>query len=112
MRVDDGGQSREDLARAQSVGVASGLGCAVVASLIVCIGGGILVDQYFGTAPVFTLVGVALGLAAAGYQLYELTLIGRKDRGSGPVGRTIARGVVARKRQRPVDDQDSGNQTQ
>lgn len=79
--------------QSKAVAVASGLGCAVVASLVVFIGIGVFIDQRFDLAPVFTLIGVLIGLVAAGYQLYELTLIGRKDRQNGPVGRTIERGV-------------------
>lgn len=89
--------------QSKAIAVASGLGCAVVASLVVFIGLGVFIDQRFGLAPVFTLIGVAIGLIAAGYQLYELTLIGRKDRQNGPVGRTIERGVgsIGGRRPRP-----------
>lgn len=74
-----------------AAGAAAGLGCAVVVSLLVLIGGGLWIDQVAGTTPVFTLIGVALGLAAAGYQLYELTRIGVKDREPGPLGRRLSR---------------------
>ncbi len=77
----------------KAIGVASGMGCSIVASLIIFIGIGVFIDQRYDLAPLFTLIGVALGLVAAGYQLYELTLIGRKDRQNGPVGRTIERSV-------------------
>lgn len=89
------GNKGPDLGSDQSkaVAVASGLGCAVVSSLVVFIGIGVFIDQRFDLAPVFTLIGVMIGLVVAGYQLYELTLIGRKDRQNGPVGRTIERGV-------------------
>lgn len=62
-------------------GAASGIGCTVVASLLLCIGGGILLDRWLGIEPVGVLTGVALGLAAAGYSLYELTVLGSPDRG-------------------------------
>jgi len=62
-------------------GAASGIGCSVVASLLVTIGGGILLDRWLGIEPVGVLLGVALGLAAAGYSLYELTMLGNPDRG-------------------------------
>lgn len=62
-------------------GAASGIGCTVVASLLICIGGGILLDRWLGIEPIGVLVGVALGLAAAGYSLYELTTLGNPDRG-------------------------------
>lgn len=70
------------------VGVATGFGCSIVAALVLCIGGGVWLDRQFGTSPVLTLIGVALGLAAAGYQLWELAHVGSK---TGPVGRQLAR---------------------
>jgi F0F1-type ATP synthase assembly protein I len=51
----------------RAVGVATGLGCSIVAALILCIGGGVWLDSRFGTSPILTLSGVVLGLAAAGY---------------------------------------------
>ena len=75
----------------RAVGVATGLGCSIVAALILCIGGGVWLDSRFGTSPVLTLIGVALGLAAAGYQLWELAKVGSKTEQPGPVTRTIAR---------------------
>lgn len=65
----------------QAVGAASSLGCSVVVSLLLCIGGGILLDRWLGTSPILTFVGLALGLAAAGYALYELAMIGVPNRG-------------------------------
>jgi len=58
----------------RAIGAASGLGCSVVASLLLCIGGGILLDKWLGTSPVLTLVGVALGLILSGYLLYQLAV--------------------------------------
>lgn len=87
-----------DSDEARSIGVAAGLGFSVVISLIVFIGVGVFLDQRFDKAPLFTLVGVAIGLVAAGYQLYELTQIGRDGQGGGPVARTIARGTQARRK--------------
>ena len=84
------GPSPEQRAQLGAVGAATGLGCSVVVSLIVFIGGGVLLDRALGTAPVLTLVGVALGLLAAGYELYELTRVGIKDRSPGPLGRGFA----------------------
>ncbi len=65
----------------QAIGVASGIGCTVVVSLLLCIGGGIILDRWLDTSPVFTLIGMALGLAAAGYSLYELAVLGDTRRG-------------------------------
>ena len=50
----------------RAVGVATGLGCSIVAALILCIGGGVWLDSRFGTSPVLTLLGVVLGLVVAG----------------------------------------------
>ncbi len=91
MRPRSTGPTPDERAQLGAAGVASGLGCAVVVSLIVLIGGGILIDRAAGTSPVFTLIGVALGLIAAGYQLWELTQVGRGDRPAGPLGRQLAR---------------------
>ena len=65
----------------QAIGVASGLGCTVVASLLLCVVGGILLDRWLGTSPVLTLIGVLLGFFAAGYSLYELVVISDPNRG-------------------------------
>jgi ATP synthase protein I len=63
------------------VGAATGIGCTIVVSLLLCIGAGILIDRWLGIQPVGVLAGVALGLAAAGYSLYELTVVGDSERG-------------------------------
>lgn len=87
----------EQRTQMEAAGVASGLGCSIVVTMILLIGGGVALDQWAGTTPWLTLLGVALGLVAAGYQLYELTLVGRKDRGAGPVGRQIAKMPIPRR---------------
>jgi F0F1-type ATP synthase assembly protein I len=63
------------------VGAATGIGCTIVVSLLLCIGVGILIDRWLGIEPIGVLVGVALGLAASGYSLYELTVVGDPERG-------------------------------
>jgi F0F1-type ATP synthase assembly protein I len=79
-----------------AIGIASSLGFSLVATLVVLIGGGVLLDQWLDTSPLFTLIGVALGLIAAAYQLYELTLLGRKDRENGPLTRALERRKAAK----------------
>jgi F0F1-type ATP synthase assembly protein I len=59
----------------RAIGAASGLGCSVVASLLLCIGGGILLDRWLGTSPILTLLGVVLGLVLSGYLLYQLAVM-------------------------------------
>ena len=73
----------------RAVGVATGLGCSIVAALILCIGGGVWLDSRFGTSPVLTLLGVALGLVVAGYQFWELAKVGSKTARPGPMTRTF-----------------------
>lgn len=73
----------------RAVGAAASLGFSMVATLVVMIGGGVWLDRWQETTPIFTLIGVALGLIAAGYQLYELALLGRPDRENGPLGRAL-----------------------
>ena len=78
------------------IGVATGLGCSIVVALVLCIGGGVLLDRQFGTSPVFTLAGVALGLITAGYQLWELAKLGNTKTQAGPLTRQISRLPMAR----------------
>lgn len=80
----------------RAIGTAASLGFSLVTSLVVLIGGGVWLDSWRDTAPVFTLIGVALGLIAAGYQLYELALLGRPDRENGPLGRALERRAATR----------------
>jgi F0F1-type ATP synthase assembly protein I len=87
----------------RAIGVATGLGCSVVVALIVCIGGGVWLDNRFGTMPVLTLLGVVLGLAAAGYQLWELARIGSKTQRLGPLGQQFARLPVPGGARKPSD---------
>jgi ATP synthase protein I len=75
----------------RAIGVATGLGCSIVAALVLCIGGGVWLDSQFGTSPVLTLLGVVLGLVVAGYQLWELTKVGSKTARPGPMTRTLSR---------------------
>lgn len=100
----------EDIREFSALGPAQGLGCSIVASLLVFILGGVFLDQYFDTAPLLTLIGVGIGLFAAGYQLYELTLINRKDRGAGPIGRSLEARLG--KRGRPVGEHEENDAAQ
>jgi len=59
----------------RAIGAASGIGCSIVASLLLCMGGGILLDRWLGTSPVLTLLGVVLGLVLSGYSLYQLAVM-------------------------------------
>lgn len=93
-------QTGNDVAGFGAAGVAAGLGCSIVVTTVLLIGGGLIVDQWRDSAPVFTLVGVGIALVAAGYQLYELAQIGRAGAKSGPLTRGIQRlpGATGRRR--------------
>ncbi len=71
--------------------MAWGMGCSIVASILISILGGLLIDQFANTTPVFTLIGVGLGLFLAGYQLWELAQLSSKSARVGPVARQVAR---------------------
>lgn len=75
----------------QAIGAATGLGFTIVGSLLLCIGGGILLDRWLDTMPIFTLIGVALGLGAAGYSLYELAVLSDPNRGRVRLKKTDAK---------------------
>ena len=49
-----------------------GLGWYVATCIVVGVVAGIFMDSYFGTKPVFTLLGVLLGTVAAFYGLYKM----------------------------------------
>ena len=83
-----------------AVGTAAGLGFSLVVSLVFFIAGGAWLDSWLDTAPLFILIGVALGLVAAGYQLYELTLLGKPDRENGPLTRALEHRASAKSRRR------------
>ncbi len=81
---------------ARRIAMATTLGFGIALSLALMVGGGVWLDQKLGTTPLFTLIGLALGLFSAGYQLYELALIGQKDRENGPIGRASERRISRR----------------
>ena len=52
--------------------MAMSIGFAIVIPLLVFILGGIALDNWLHTTPIFILVGVALGLFVSGFQLWRL----------------------------------------
>jgi F0F1-type ATP synthase assembly protein I len=81
-------EEREQLA---SAGMAWGMGCSVVVSILISVLGGLFIDQLTDKTPLFTLIGVGLGLFLAGYQLWELAQLSSKAGKVGPVARRVAR---------------------
>lgn len=74
----------------QSIGTAVTLGFGTAVSLAVLAGGGVWLDTKFDTAPLWSLIGLFLGLVAAGYQLYELVLASQKHKENGPLGKRLS----------------------
>ena len=100
----DDGMPDHRIENARVVGLATGLGISVAVSLVAFVALGIVLDQWLDKTPLFTLIGVAIGLIAAGYQLYELVLASDSKRENGPIGRTMARRIESRERNRIQDD--------
>ena len=74
------------------IGRGFGAGYAIVAAgfqfafaILLFLGGGLLVDRWLGTRPVFTLLGVAIGLAA-GFYAFILRVMAESRRGSDRAG--------------------------
>ena len=97
-----------DKKQMRATGIAAGLGCSIVATVVVCIVGGVLLDKELGTEPWLTLAGVGVAIVAAGYQLYELSTLDRAGKRAGPVSRGIERIVPARRSKPDVGDDEPG----
>lgn len=85
-----------NIRQAQVAGAATGLAWSIVVTLLVLIGGGIALDAKLGTTPWLTLIGVALGLMCAAYELWELARLGDRRKSSGPIGRRLERRAMTR----------------
>lgn len=53
-------------------GIAFDLGVRLGISVILGLGGGLLLDSWLSTSPIFTLVGMVLGIAAAMYTIWDV----------------------------------------
>jgi F0F1-type ATP synthase assembly protein I len=67
MTSDDGGRpgSGTGGARGPNWGIAFDLGLRLGISILIGLGGGLLADQWLHTLPLFTLIGMVLGIGAA-----------------------------------------------
>ena len=61
-----------------SWGVALDLGLRLGISVILGVGGGLLADGWLRTSPIFTLIGMVLGVGAAMYTIWD---VARKSMG-------------------------------
>jgi F0F1-type ATP synthase assembly protein I len=55
-----------------SMGIAFDLGVRLGISVILGLGGGLLLDSWLKTSPIFTLVGMVLGIGAAMYTIWDV----------------------------------------
>jgi ATP synthase protein I len=53
-------------------GLAFDIGIRMGVSVAIGLGGGLLLDNWLGTRPIFILVGMVLGIAAAMYTLWDV----------------------------------------
>jgi F0F1-type ATP synthase assembly protein I len=53
-------------------GIAFDLGLRLGISVIVGLGGGLLLDGWLHTSPIFTLIGMVLGIGAAMYTIWDV----------------------------------------
>ena len=60
-----------------------GAGFQFAFAILLFLGGGVLLDRWLGTRPVFTLLGVAIGLGA-GFYLFIVRVTAESREGDGP----------------------------
>jgi F0F1-type ATP synthase assembly protein I len=48
------------------------LGFRLGLSVVIGVGAGVLLDNWLGTKPIFTLLGVVVGIGAAMYSIWEV----------------------------------------
>jgi len=65
-------EPEEGAPRVASWGLAFDLGLRLGISIIIGLGGGLLLDASLHTSPIFTLIGMLLGLAAAMYTIWDV----------------------------------------
>lgn len=68
-----GEDERLNRERWRALAMAAQFGGTALGSLVICLGGGIWLDQRLGTSPLFLFVGLILAFVVIGYSLYEVT---------------------------------------
>ena len=64
--------TRQDASSSANWGLAFDLGLRLGISVIVGLGGGLLLDSWLHTSPIFTLIGMVLGIGAAMYTIWDV----------------------------------------
>jgi len=59
-------------------GIAFDLGVRLGISVLLGVGGGLLLDSWLHTSPIFTLIGVVLGIGAAMYTIWDVARKGMR----------------------------------
>jgi ATP synthase protein I len=77
MDPDDGDESdtpsrRSPASKQPNYGIAFELGFRLGISVILGLGGGLLLDAWLRTSPIFTLIGMVLGIGAAMYTIWDV----------------------------------------
>jgi len=64
----------------QNWGLVLDLGMRLGLSVVIGVVGGVLLDNWADTSPLFTLIGVAVGIGAAMYSIWDVAKDGMKPR--------------------------------
>lgn len=65
-------EDRPDSGESRNIGIAFDLGLRLGISVILGLGGGLLLDSWLHTSPIFTLVGMLVGIGAAMYTIWDV----------------------------------------
>ena len=71
---DDGDRPGADASKGatKDIGIAFDLGLRLGIAVILGLGGGLLLDNWLHTIPIFTLIGMVLGIGAAMYTIWDV----------------------------------------
>jgi F0F1-type ATP synthase assembly protein I len=69
---EDGQAERRPAPRQPNWGIAFDLGIRLGISVILGLGGGLALDAWLHTSPIFTLIGMVLGIGAAMYTIWDV----------------------------------------
>ena len=64
--------TRQQRKTAAGIGVALDLGVRLGVSVFLGLGAGLLLDSWLHTSPIFTLIGMVVGIAAAMYTIWDV----------------------------------------